>query len=839
MTQATFEFPETAHSHLRLTRQVPSGPRAMKGLTFAPTVRHPDQPKHARTLRDDLTQLRAIHASRRNVLGVSPENVAVFEFSAPPDESRLSGAGLTVLEWFTDRVVVTAPGDPGMAGLIERLDQYQTGPRPAVAATDGDPSAEGTVDNGEADAPPRPAPHQGLFDVIEHVRALSMDEVLTPAAKEAIASGSMTETLTLDLQCWCPEDEKDARLRQERTMAAVKAGGGSVLDKTLRHRSGLSLIRVDVTASLASELVQLPDVRRVDRLPRPARTHAEAIRGGADLLPLALAPARDSPLIAIVDSGVRSSHPLLSPAFVGSFAVQSLEAERDGSGHGTFVASLALYGSLEPLLDRPSEPVTPAGRLLSVRVLADNNEFPQTELWENDLLWALETAAAEGARIINLSIGDPRRPYVPARPTPLAAAIDEVIRRLDLVVVISTGNTTAHIHDIETQNYDFTARLLDFDDTGMLDPATSALALTVGALGSDDGQGAREARTNIDARPFGAANVPSPLTRRGPGASNMIKPELAAPGGHLVHIDADRYPRLSVSTGVLGANGTDPDKVLSVDVGTSYAAPLVSYIAARALGANPGLSSRGVRALVLSSIHPLGPYLLPANASSAEQQRRLNGYGRADAERAAHSSDHRAVLVAEESLQVDNVHLYVVPIPSSFFDSSGWRRVTVAVAFDPETRSTRLNYLGSRMQVHVYRGVTVNAVADAYLAERQAPVSAQEVAEDDSPDDARVTGPAAIAQFQLELQPVPKFRSRGAHLYGTALRKTRLDRSDGEEYVIAVQSLNRWRPPESIDRYALAVVLERDRDHAPIYGELFAALDIETLAEVQAEVRLQ
>ena len=838
VTQGMLDLSDGQHAHLRLHRQVPSGQRVMRPNRMPRVVQFPDQPAHARRIRSDITQLRAIHAKRSNVLGVEPENVAVLKIAGPtpPKEESLAAAGLTVLDWFPDRVVVASPGDPDLMGLLKRLDEYQTGPRPPGAGEDTYDVPDTDGERPEQAPRARTAPHQALFDRIEEIRPLGVDEILSPAAGAAIESAAPSDILTLDLQCWCPEDEDEARRRHSRTVDAIENGGGRVLDKTVRHRSGLSLIRVDVTAELALTLADLPDVRRVDRIPRPLISQVEATTWGADHLPQVLAPTPDAPLIAVIDSGVRAAHPLIAPAFVDALATDGLEAERDGKGHGTFVASLALHGSLEPILERPSEPITPAGRLLSVRVLDDDGQFPAADLWENDLMRALEAAANEGARIINLSVGDPRHPYTPSRPTALAATVDEFIRDRGVVVVISTGNMTTDSYDREQHDGDFTSRLLDYDDSGMLDPATSALALTVGALGSDYGQGLREARTLIDQEQFGRPDVPSPLTRTGPGAAKMIKPETAMPGGHLVHTHTDRYPRQAPSTNVLGANGTDPNRLLAHDAGTSYAAPLVTHVAATAMTANPTLSGRGIRALVLSSIEPLGHYLDLEGAAGAARERELSGYGRPHAERAAHSSDHRAVLISEEALPVNNVHLYVVPLPASFFTSGGRRRVTAALAFDPDTRPTRLDYLASRMQVHAYKGVTVEEVAAAYIAAEATPAAPSLASPDEAPDDAQSEGPAALHRFQLMLQPSATHRSRGAHVYGTWERSTILKPEDGKYLVVAVQSMNRWRSPEATDRYALSVVLERDVAHTAIYADLRAQLQLEVEVEQNAEI---
>ena len=809
---------------------------------FPRPARFPDQPAHGAKLKRDVAQLRAIYAKRTNVLGVDPQNVAVLGFNAAPQESSLRAAGFRVLEWFTDRVVVAAIGDPSLGAFVERLDKYQTGPRARAAEGDGDGEGEGDgivpalLDPDAIEARERSAPFQALFDCIEVVRALSPSEVLTPDVLALIERSDAQDALLIDIQCWCPEDEQDARQRHEETARAAEAGGGRVVDRSLRHASGLSLLRVEASPATARQLASVPHVRRIDRLPRPLLSHLESVQIGADALPPVLPPLPGVPVIAIIDSGVRSEHPLIGPAFAGADSTAGLAAESDGNGHGTLVASLALYGSLEPLI-ASGEPLQAIARLVSVRVLDDAADFPEVELWENHLLEALALAVSAGAQIINLSLGDPRRPFFPDRPTPLAAALDEFARINDVVLVVSAGNVPLEIHVLESRDQDYTLRLLDGDNFGVLDPATSALALTVGALGADDGQGVRNPREGVDVMPIGGENLPSPLTRVGPGAVRMVKPELSAPGGHAALTGLGDTPRDWPTTGVLGAEGRNPARLFAVGSGTSYATPLVTHAAATVLAANPGLSSRAVRALVLSSVKPLEGFLDPRGvATTRDRERRLVGFGRPRGPLAARSTDHRTVLLAEAVIPVDEVHLYRVPIPTSFFERGGWRRESIALAFDPETRATRLDYLGSRMQVQVYMGATVDLVADAYLLDRQVGVQGAQSADaspDDPGDDRVVSGPASLAPFKQNFQPTDTVRSRGAHIFATRMRRQRLKDDDVTEYVVAVQSVNRWQTAGTRQPYALAVVLERDPEHSAIYAELRARLEVRLPIEIE------
>jgi hypothetical protein len=90
---------------------------------------------------------------------------------------------------------------------------------------------------------------------------------------------------------------------------------------------------------------------------------------------------------------------LLAPAVVGAEVVgPGLADGGDESGHGTLVSSLALYGQLEEQLATEA-PLRPAGRLLSIRVLDDQDQFPDIRLWEEHLYEAIMLAANAGARV--------------------------------------------------------------------------------------------------------------------------------------------------------------------------------------------------------------------------------------------------------------------------------------------------------------------------------------------------------------------------------------------------------------------------------------------------------
>ncbi|MGH3942872.1 MAG: S8 family serine peptidase [Pseudonocardiaceae bacterium] len=503
-----------------------------------------DRAEHADSIRDHAIRAIQTHHLRGPILGVEPELVLVIELAHRLDPTLLERAELQVLDLTGELAMVAFASDPELTEFLRRLDAYRTGPR-----------------RDEERGTERSAPYEALFDAIIRPRPLEAGDVLSPALRGHLGSlEHLDDAVKIDVQCWCPEDAAEARRRREDFLRAVSTAGGRLIADDFRPWVGLSLLRVEVATSAVTDLARTNRARSIDLLPRPLLTQLQVFATAPADLPVILPPAPGAPLVAVIDSGVASAHPLIGPAVDGVDAI-GIGDGSDGHGHGTFVASLALHGSLETALESRT-PLRPAGRLLSIRVLDDDLLFPDDLLWETTLLGALRRAADAGARVVNVSVGDLRRPYRPPRPTVLAAAIDDLTRRLGLVVVISTGNypLAQHLRTPRVIN-DYPMLILGDDSSGLLDPAPAALALTVGALCTDFDQGAVPARENVDRQPLGIAGHPSPTTRTGPGPMYMIKPELCAPGGgfsydHGTH----RLVEMDPAAHVLGADGSRPDR---------------------------------------------------------------------------------------------------------------------------------------------------------------------------------------------------------------------------------------------------------------------------------------
>lgn len=113
------------------------------------------------------------------------------------------------------------------------------------------------------------------------------------------------------------------------------------------------------------DLAQLDVVARVDVLPIPALTVPELYDTDSDRLPAVVSPVAGSPIVGIVDSGVRSAHPLLAGTVVTADAKGTGISEgEDEHGHGTMVAALLLHGPVDRAI-AAGRPLRPWCRIVS------------------------------------------------------------------------------------------------------------------------------------------------------------------------------------------------------------------------------------------------------------------------------------------------------------------------------------------------------------------------------------------------------------------------------------------------------------------------------------------
>lgn len=152
-------------------------------------------------------------------------------------------------------------------------------------------------------------------------------------------------------------------------------------------------------------------------------------------------------------------------------------------------------------------------------------------------------------------------------------------------------------------------------------------------------------------------------------------------------------------------------RLFGVANGTSFAAPRVTRLAARTLHRYPDASANLLRALIGAAVIPIeNPITL-----DAKELRRIAGHGRALPTRALESGGPRVAMMFDGTITADTAIVHPVPIPDEFTRGGTARTITVALAFDPEVRRTRREYLAGRMSFDLVRNMSLDDIRATWV----------------------------------------------------------------------------------------------------------------------------
>jgi subtilisin family serine protease len=225
--------------------------------------------------------------------------------------------------------------------------------------------------------------------------------------------------------------------------------------------------------------------------------------------------------IAVLDTGVDATHPDLKTQVIESKNFSTAADATDHFGHGTHVASIAAGTGAKS--GGKYKGVAPGAKILSGKVLDDNGSGD-----DSGILAGMEWAAAQGADVVNLSLGGQDTPEI----DPLEAEVNKLSAEKGILFAIAAGNSGP-------------------ESVGS--PGSADAALTVGAVDDKDK----------------LADFSSTGPRTGDGA---IKPDVTAPG---VDITAAAAKGSLIDQEV----GEKPPGYLTIS-GTSMATPHVAGAAA-------------------------------------------------------------------------------------------------------------------------------------------------------------------------------------------------------------------------------------------------------------------
>ncbi len=564
---------------------------------------------------------------------------------------------------------------------------------------------------------------------------------------------------------------------------------------------------------------------------------------------LTIEPAHDdAATVCVIDSGIQEEHLYLSPGidtgsshcFLPGVASTDVADYVASGGHGTRVAGAVLYGDNIPT-DGTFQLNT---WVQNARVLDAQCDLPSSLLpaaMIRDVVSHFHDGPKQ-TRLFNQSI-NARMPCRHLHMSAWASEIDLLSFDNDILVIQSVGNLrptdAAPIlgvsqHLVAGRDY---PDYLDEPACGVANPAQSFQALAVGsvAYGAFEQDGWRTFASE--------SGHPSAFSRAGFGVWDSIKPEVVEYAGDYLRsgtanpvvsypdVGQTQYPPLVRST--LGGGPA----VARDMVGTSFAAPKVSRIAAALQNAMPDDSCLLYRALIVQSAQwPPWAETLPAD-QQAKVLRRI-GYGIPDAERASTNSDYRVTLVTSEDQEIaaGDCHVFQVPVPPQLRNPADDHRIRIDVTLSyvskpRRTRRTERGYLATWLEwVSSGNGEHVDDFIDRVVVTDSA-------------------APRSPGGFGWTIESRTTWGTlRGIRRnIGTVQKDWAYLNSNSlpEDFCIAVRGHAGWsKAAESRGRYALTVTFQSVGQELALYEPIEVAveelrLQVEAELEVEAEAQIE
>jgi subtilisin family serine protease len=541
-----------------------------------PPPARPSPRGHGETIISKLNAAAAEQTALPQIKGIDPELILKVSLAAPVQEDAWRLAGFNVLAQEPKNILVVFTEDVEVREFRARLAEYQKGPQ------------------GEQKAPS----HNALFASIEDVAGIAAVDRIGPRFRaEGIVSPAAIDArvaYTVDIELWDAPTRLDRQVRVQNVVTYIEGKEGEVLSRYVGD-AGLIVLRARLRGPLLRDVLALSVIARVDRPPIPDLGERDPPIVTLADVPESADPSDNAPLIGIIDSG-STEHPLLVPSLEESIGVPETLGTADIWGHGTKVAGIAAFGDLRECVstNRFESPV----RIVSAKVVNDQGQFDDTATIPAQMRDAVRALHERGCRVINIALGDMHRiPFDGGRVSQWAATLDALARELDVVIIVSAGNSAGgdrapwgpqaeHI----TRTY---PDYLIAPSNRIVDPATAAIVLTVGSLAHANGL-PTENLAGAELRAIASLNTPTPVTRSGPGVNKAIKPDLVDHGGTCLFdgigpriASGDHY----ASAGMLTLRPDYLAGLLTAATGTSMAVPRVAYKAALLLRAMPAAST--------------------------------------------------------------------------------------------------------------------------------------------------------------------------------------------------------------------------------------------------------
>ncbi len=603
--------------------------------------------------------------------------------------------------------------------------------------------------------------------------------------------------------------------------------------------SNLCLVRAKINKALFDEIVNYREINRIDRPPKPTFIYS-LLASPYESLTVDGPPNKDSAAIAILDTGILSNHPLLEKAVGDETAFTLLHSDKialgkpfDDVGHGTKVAGIALYGDIRKKIT--DKKFTPSVWILSAKIMYGEANakgeiearYDESELLEHQLEKAVRWAVThKNCKVINISFGTTyQKMFANKRQFALATLIDELAHELDIIFVISMGNHNCYSLGFPDKYPKYL--LAESEDAKLINPASSAYAISVGSI-AQDYQPSGTASGQLTYSPA-QTNFPSPFTCVGPGYNLMIKPEVVEVGGNIIisNNDPAKIEDISGKVIVLNHNWIRDGKLFSVDNGTSFSAPKISHYIGTLFNHFPAYSANLIKTLLIASSEIPSPRPgelseISFGSNDVNLQKLLNiyGYGKPDINSALYSEINRVLLIADNKIKLDGVHLYYLYLPPDFCKTSGEKQLSVTLVYNPPIRRNRINYMGASIEYHLFRNCTIDEVKAGYKYIKIT-------------DEGDEIVPIHLKNKEITMHPGVRTRKRGIHQKGTILYSGKPQLETDKPLILAIICQNKWiHDPDYMQSYSLAVMVKHQAS-IDLYNKIKERIELEQRIKIK------
>lgn len=548
---------------------------------------------------------------------------------------------------------------------------------------------------------------------------------------------SSQKTIPFEIELWFRKGESRTQSR-ERIIKLIQEIGGSIIQETIIEEIAYHGILANTPINVFNDITDNSDVKllRAEDIMfiRPVGQMAIGINEDPTendevLTNNDVTLSTDGiPIIALLDGFPLANHDLLKNHLIIDDP-DNFESEYPSEKrlHGTSMASLIIHGDLNSI-------TTPLKNKIYVRPIfkyINNSEGIPENILTLDLIHravkrlfegvGAELPVAPNVKIINLSIGDPARIFNTTISS-LAKLIDWLSFKYNVLFFVSAGNCVedlvlgyqrANFQELKVMPNELAKVTVKsmFDNIRLrkiISPAESINSITVGSSNQNE---------HIQFEPGYRINLidnhhfTSPYSRLGLGYRRSVKPDFLMPGGMKLYdeklgttheLATVRMPNIyRVPPGQKVAAPSKNGTLNSVHFtcGTSNSTALASRLAGQIKEniddtdeLKGKIDEEYVPVLIKSimthgaswnpdSFTLLKESLPPDYKSLKNVLSSFWGYGNIHADRILTCTDQRVTLLGWGNLNMEQAHLFKLPLPDAISGKVFWRRLIVTLAW--------------------------------------------------------------------------------------------------------------------------------------------------------------